>query len=228
MKDEGILGQIENSAAVAPELERVVQDCQSQTELAHNFEIWYAQKKAKAACVQGLRTATKLDQPDDAGVSYFDTCDQDQDHSNDAGNYTPDLEEGYQFHIYYDFDKEHREPKIKTRKWQLSTPPVLANIGGKRQEKLASRTTARKTCQSKSDLSWGDASAMSVDQMVADDDAESWMNDLNSPPSAHGFETSFVDMTWAEIQLFELYPNFSKYKTYQPSLLRWCCTGTGE
>ena len=212
----------------SPDFENSVQDWQSPAKLTDHFETWSTQRRSSTVCGQDVWTNTRVDQTAGPEFSDFDTFDQAQDLSGDVNGSNLNLEESFQFDIYYDFEKKYLEPKVKARKWKLSTPPTLSNIRGKHQERLASRTAARTTLRPNFDILWVCSTARSVDQLITDDDDQLLTHTPNTPPQADKFETSFSEKTWAEMQLMELDPSFKKYRVYRPSLLRWCCTATEE
>lgn len=218
-----------------------VHNFQTVRPLADDFDTWYAEKALKAACDQETwRNAypieedpeeqawmyeppkvNKPDLPDFWGLEPPDQYQNPSDITNDSGNNW----EGWS--QYFDRGKDFTSSKVKSRKWKLSTPPALSYIGEKRTQKLESRTKARKTTLQNYDMFWGDGATICWGDTSANNHPNMLEDsNLNRSLQVSQFKTSYSDRAWSETRLLELDPKFKKYRAYQPTLLRWCCTLT--
>jgi hypothetical protein len=215
--------------------------------LADDFETWYAQKKSKSA--HTARGSARdvwppAEEPDDLDQSSVgeilgtiepsteSSDDERPDHaqcveeSPDVAMYPPDC--WVDWSQYRFEDKDLRQKKIKSRKWKLSTPPALSKMHEKHLQRLESRRPARKTLRHSWNITW-DAEGSAWPTMPLEEIGSSSVDGSGQSLETNKFETLYSEISWSERQLWELFPDIKKYKkTYQPSLLRWCCSSNEE
>jgi hypothetical protein len=221
----------------------------SRTQLADDFLLWYAQRRPLQKGEPGPRhephwdsqdasdpedeawmwmsgSAEVTNEPHPSKTSKYEVIpNKIENLSTPSSNSARDWKDWGKFDYYYDCDKTLRPTKIRTRKWKFSTPPTLRHVGENHTQKLASRTKARNTIRQTSDISWGDGATTWMTDISGDNSLDLLDNSSNTL-QANDFKTLFSDRTWGETQLTEIDPTFKKYRTYQPTLLRWCCTAT--
>jgi hypothetical protein len=214
-----------------------------QPKLADDFETWYAQKKL----------TTKRDEdswggafprydPDDPAHSWmhalpemnephspepFDFNSPDQVRLQDPSNGLENPPASWMDWSQYRNGDVLAQRKVKIRKWKLSTPPALCNVGEKHMQKLQSRRPARKTIRHSWNISWGDGNSSWLETFSKDDTSSS-ADDPDIPLATSGFETTLSERTWEESQMLEQHPELKKYHPYKPSLLRWCYSSTED
>jgi hypothetical protein len=124
---------------------------------------------------------------------------------------------------YYQGATENEISKIRTRIWKLSTPPALFLIGHQRSQKAAASTRARETIRSNVSISWTHGPTSWTDDHFLNEDPSLGAPDPSSRST--GIEISFAEMTWSEI-CFRESRRLKAYRSYKPTLLRWCWTAT--